>query len=87
MQNGRRTGNGEQANMERNGNERDRERTGTRRIREKRETQMNATKRYRQQNGTGQLETDENKTEHTETSHQKILIVLFYHMSQQGESY
>ena len=31
---------------------------------------MNANKRYRQQNGTGQLETDGNKTEHIETSHQ-----------------
>ena len=31
---------------------------------------MNANKRYRQQNGTGRLETDGNKTEHIETSHQ-----------------
>ena len=31
---------------------------------------MNVTKRYRQQNGTGQMETDGNKTEHIETSHQ-----------------
>ena len=31
---------------------------------------MNANKRYRQQIGTGQLETDGNKTEHIETSHQ-----------------
>ena len=31
---------------------------------------MNVNKRYRQQNGTGQMETDGNKTEHIETSHQ-----------------
>ena len=31
---------------------------------------MNANKRYRQQYGTGQMETDGNKTEHIETSHQ-----------------
>ena len=57
-------------NMERNGNERDRERTGTERVREKKGHKLNATKRYRQQNGTGQMETDGNKTEHIETSHQ-----------------
>ena len=31
---------------------------------------MNANKRYKQQYGTGQMETDGNKTEHIETSHQ-----------------
>ena len=57
-------------NMERNGNERDRERTGTGRIRKKRRHKLNANKRYGQQYGTGQMETDGNKTEHIETSHQ-----------------
>ena len=57
-------------NKKRNGNERKRERTGTGRIRKKRRHKLNVNKRYRQQNGTGQMETDGNKTEHIETSHQ-----------------
>ena len=57
-------------NMERNGNERDRERAGTGRIRKERGQKLKANKPYRQQNGTGQMETDGNKTEHIETSHQ-----------------
>ena len=67
MQNGRRAGNGEHGvKRKREGQER----TGTGRIRKKRRHKLNANKRYRQQYGTRQMETDGNKTEHIETSHQ-----------------
>ena len=67
MQNGRRAGNGE------HGVKRKREgqgKNGNGKDKEEKENKLNANKRYRQQYGTRQMETDGNKTEHIETSHQ-----------------